>query len=140
MGLGCISCRPSALISPAGHSGQLLVAVSTCSLLQVTPTKEPFLSVHGSAVGVLQSLMAVQNQNDMSKVDEIAAQVAALNTQLRAASKEAAQISTRESLLGRPITDYSQVKQLADTFDPFLQFWSTAAAWKVRDLLQLSAT
>jgi len=77
--------------------------------------------------------MAVQNQNDMSKVDEIAAQVAALHTQLRAASKEAAQINTRESLLGRPITDYSHVKQLADTFDPFLQFWSTAAAWKVRD-------
>jgi hypothetical protein len=68
----------------------------------------------------------------MAKVDEIAAQVAALDQQLRAASKQAAHINTRESLLGRPITDYSQVKQLTDVFDPFLQFWTTAAAWKVR--------
>lgn len=76
--------------------------------------------------------MAVQNQHDMAKVAEIAAQVSALDKQLHAASKEAAQINTREGLLGRPVTDYSQVKQLTDMFDPFLQFWTTAAAWKVR--------
>jgi hypothetical protein len=76
--------------------------------------------------------MAVQNQHDMAKVAEIAAQVSALDQQLHAASKEAAQINTREGLLGRPVTDYSQVKQLTDMFDPFLQFWTTAAAWKVR--------
>lgn len=80
---------------------------------------------------VMQALMAVQNQHDMAKVDEIAAQVSALDNQLRSASKEAAQINTREGLLGRPITDYSQVKQLQDLFDPFLQFWTTAASWKV---------
>lgn len=75
--------------------------------------------------------MAVQNQHDMFKAEEVAAHVAALEQQLQAATKEAAQINTRESLLGRAITDYSQVKQLMDMFDPFLQFWTTAAAWKV---------
>jgi hypothetical protein len=81
---------------------------------------------------MMQALMAVQNQHDMAKVVEIAAQVSALDSQLRSASKEAAQINTREGLLGRPITDYSQVKQLQDLFDPFLQFWTTAASWKVK--------
>jgi hypothetical protein len=81
---------------------------------------------------VLQVLVAVQNQHDMAKVTEIAAQVSALDNQLHAASKEAAQINTREGLLGRPVTDYSQVKQLSDKFGPFLQLWKTAAAWKVR--------
>lgn len=80
---------------------------------------------------VAQALMAVQNQHDMAKVAEIAAQVSVLDGQLRAASKEAAQINTREGLLGRPITDYSQVKQLLDMFDPFQQFWTTSASWKV---------
>lgn len=77
------------------------------------------------------ALLAVQNQQDMAKLEEIAAQVSSLHQQLRSASKEAVQINTRESLLGQPVSDYSQVKQLSDMFDPFLQFWTTAAAWKV---------
>jgi hypothetical protein len=67
----------------------------------------------------------------MAKVVEVAAKVSALDQQLRTAAKEAAQINTRENLLGRPVTDYSQIKQLTDVFDPFVQFWTTAAAWKV---------
>jgi hypothetical protein len=78
-----------------------------------------------------QALVSAQSQHDMTKVVEIAAQVSALDQQLRAAVKEAAQINTRENLLGRPVTDYSQIKQLTDVFDPFVQFWTTAAAWKV---------
>jgi hypothetical protein len=88
---------------------------------------------------VLQAIMSVQNQHDMAKVVEIAAQVSALDQQLCAASKEAAQINTRENLLGRPVTDYGQVKQLADIFDPFVQFWTTAAAWRVSEPGALAA-
>lgn len=83
--------------------------------------------------------MSVQNQHDMAKVVKIAAQVSALDQQLCAASKEAAQINTRESLLGRPVTDYGQVKQLAEIFDPFVQFWTTAAAWRVSEAGAMAA-
>jgi hypothetical protein len=78
-------------------------------------------------------VVGVQKHQDMAKVEEVAAEVAALDRQLRAAERQAAQINTREGLLGRPVTDFGQVKQLADLFEPFQQFWSTAAGWKVRE-------
>jgi hypothetical protein len=74
----------------------------------------------------------VQKHQDVAKVAGVAAEVAALDRQLRAADKQAAQINTREGLLGRPVTDYSQLRELSDLFDPFQQFWSTAAGWQVR--------
>lgn len=86
----------------------------------------------------LQAVTTVQTLQDLSKVQEVAAQAAALDQQLRAATKEALQINTREKLLGHPVTDYSQTKQLADMFEPFLQFWTTAAAWQVLSIPQLT--
>jgi dynein heavy chain len=79
----------------------------------------------------LQSLAAAQQHSDVSKVDTVCKLVADLEHQLRAAEKEAALLNAREGLLGRPATDYSQIKQLSDVFDPYLAFWSTAGAWKV---------
>jgi len=34
-------------------------------------------------------------------------------------------------LFGKPTTDYSEVKKLWESFEPYQQFWSIAAAWKV---------
>lgn len=65
-------------------------------------------------------------------MEEMATNVARLKEQLHSAHQEAAQLNARERLLGRPVTDYSQLKALTDTFDPFLHFWTSAAAWKVR--------
>lgn len=79
----------------------------------------------------VQSLAAAQQHSDVSRVDTVSKLVADLEQQLRAAEKEAALLNAREGLLGRAATDYSQIKQLSDVFDPFLQFWSTAGAWKV---------
>jgi hypothetical protein len=79
----------------------------------------------------LQSLAAAQQHSNVSKVDAVAKLVADLEQQRRAAEKEAAVLNAREGLLGRAATDHSQIKQLSDAFDPYLQFWSTAGAWKV---------
>lgn len=81
---------------------------------------------------ILQALTAAQQHTDLAKVDTVAGTVSTLDQQLRAAEKEAAQLNAREALLGKPVSDYSNIKQLADVFDPFLQFWSTAATWKVQ--------
>lgn len=79
----------------------------------------------------MQSVVAIQKHQDLTKVEEVAAEVAGLDKQLRAAEQAAAAINAREGLLGRAPTDYGQVKQLAELFSPFQQFWSTAASWKV---------
>jgi len=59
-------------------------------------------------------------------------QVKRLDERLRKADADAQLYNAREGLLGLPITDYSHVGNLIDLFDPFLQFWTTSSAWKVR--------
>ena len=59
-------------------------------------------------------------------------QVSTLAARLKQAEKDAALYNSREALFGKPATDYSDVKKLWETFEPYQQFWSIAAAWKVR--------
>ena len=61
----------------------------------------------------------------------LALQVSALAARLKQAEKDAALYNSREALFGKPATDYSQVKKLWESFEPYQQFWSIAAAWKV---------
>lgn len=70
-------------------------------------------------------------RSDMQQIDAVAADVRKLEAQLRAAERQAQTFNSREGVLGRPLTDYSFLKQLADSFDPYMQFWATAADWQV---------
>lgn len=58
-------------------------------------------------------------------------QVRRLDERLRKADHDAQLFNAREGLLGLPISDYSHVRNLMDQFDPFLQFWTTSATWRV---------
>ena len=58
-------------------------------------------------------------------------QVSGLAARLKQAEKDAALYNSREALFGRPTTDYTEVKKLSETFEPYQQFWSIAASWKV---------
>ncbi len=55
----------------------------------------------------------------------------ALEERLKQAEADAATYNRREALLGLPITDYSGVKKLGEQCEPFIQFWTTASAFKV---------
>ena len=68
---------------------------------------------------------------DLGKMSQTIIDVRSLDERLKKADREASVYNGREGLLGVPITDYSQIKKIIDQFDPFLQFWSTASAWKV---------
>ena len=39
--------------------------------------------------------------------------------------------NSREALFNKPTTNYSELKKLWETFEPYQQFWSIAASWKV---------
>lgn len=58
-------------------------------------------------------------------------QVSSLAARLKQAEKDAALYNSREALFNKPTTDYSKVKKLWGTFEPYQQFWSIAASWKV---------
>eukprot|EP00878_Enallax_costatus_P016966 GHUV01017809.1.p1 GENE.GHUV01017809.1~~GHUV01017809.1.p1 ORF type:complete len:1283 (+),score=439.89 GHUV01017809.1:87-3935(+) len=76
------------------------------------------------------ALTAAQQHSNLAKVDIVAGIVSSLDQQLKATQKEAEQLNAREGLLGKPMTDYRNIKQLADQFDPFIQFWTATATWK----------
>lgn len=82
-----------------------------------------------------QALVAAQQHADLAKISTVAGVVSALDQQLKAAEREATQLNAREGLLGRTVTDYTHIKQLTSVFDPFLQFWTTAATWRVRAII-----
>eukprot|EP00878_Enallax_costatus_P035259 GHUV01039273.1.p1 GENE.GHUV01039273.1~~GHUV01039273.1.p1 ORF type:complete len:113 (-),score=34.02 GHUV01039273.1:7-345(-) len=88
--------------------------------------------VHGRVLSChMQALTAAQQHSNLAKVDIVAGIVSSLDQQLKATQKEAEQLNAREGLLGKPMTDYRNIKQLADQFDPFIQFWTATATWKV---------
>eukprot|EP00879_Flechtneria_rotunda_P026761 GHRR01028584.1.p1 GENE.GHRR01028584.1~~GHRR01028584.1.p1 ORF type:complete len:438 (+),score=166.84 GHRR01028584.1:818-2131(+) len=94
---------------------------------ELTAQEEDFA---GKINSVAMSLTNAQAHVDVAKVDVVAAEVAAVDKQLRAVQREALQLNTRQALLGQPLTDYSHIKMLIDMFDPFIQFWTAAASWK----------
>ena len=75
----------------------------------------------------MQQLMSTS----LSWLPQSAAQVANLSGRLKQAEKDAALYNSREALFGKPTTDYSEVKKLWESFEPYQQFWSVTAAWKV---------
>ncbi len=54
----------------------------------------------------------------------------AVDARLKQADRDATTYNSRESLLGLPISDYTGVKKLQEQFDPFVQFWTVAHAFK----------
>lgn len=71
----------------------------------------------------------------ISKKPAVMLQVASLAARLKQAEKDAALYNSREALFNKPTTDYSKVKKLWETFEPYQQFWSIAASWKVSVML-----
>lgn len=77
-------------------------------------------------------------QSDIDKVKEFAdlAQVSAyyyqvqtIHQQLTKAEETTQLYNSRERLFGKELTDYSKLQSMKETFQPFYQFWTTAANW-----------
>ncbi len=82
----------------------------------------------------LQAVDALAQHSDLARTDSVAAEAKALAERLAQAEKDAVLFNSREGLLGLPTTDYSSLRKLAETFEPYSQFWTTAAAWQVHAL------
>ena len=67
-------------------------------------------------------------------------QVSSLAARLKQAEKDAGLYNSREALFGKPTTDYSEVKKLWETFEPYQQFWGITASWKVSTLMHVSVS
>ncbi len=67
---------------------------------------------------------------DLGKMEAVVAEVRSLDERLKKADRDAGVFNSREQLLGLPPTDYSMLKKVIETFDPFFQFWTTAHNWR----------
>lgn len=67
---------------------------------------------------------------DLAKMEAVVAEVRSLDERLKKADRDAGVFNSREQLLGLPPTDYSMLKKVIETFDPFFQFWTTAHNWR----------
>ncbi|GLI62391.1 hypothetical protein VaNZ11_005010 [Volvox africanus] len=67
---------------------------------------------------------------DLAKMDTVVAEIRAVDERLRKADHDATVFNSREALLGLPPTDYSPLRKVIETFEPFLQFWTTSSNWR----------
>jgi dynein heavy chain len=67
--------------------------------------------------------------SDAGKVKEIYENVESVNERLKQANVQAKLFNSREVLLGKESSDYSQLQALQKEWDPFSQLWVTAYHW-----------
>lgn len=58
---------------------------------------------------------------DLGKMEAVVTEVRSVDERLKKADRDAGVYNSREALLGLPPTDYSPLKKVIDTFEPFLQ-------------------
>ena len=62
----------------------------------------------------------------LSQMEQYSDELEELQQKIKGAQQSATQFNMREAILGTPASDYSMLKSINDTFDPFFQFWTTA--------------
>lgn len=59
-------------------------------------------------------------------MEQYSVELEELQQKIKGAQQSAAQFNIREAILGTPASDYSILKSVNDTCDPFYQFWTNA--------------
>ena len=67
--------------------------------------------------------------HDLKLVDSIALKVATIKQNLAQADDDARLYNARESLFGKPVTDYSQLKDIQKKFEPYGNMWESVDSW-----------
>ena len=84
----------------------------------------------GTLVNLEAIISNLSQYTDVSKLDYAANEVKQIGEQLKQAVADAALYNSHEVLFDKPQTDYSMLKGVSDTYQPYSDFWSTAASWK----------
>ena len=78
---------------------------------------------------MLRQVNSFFKNQDIGKVDEVAAEVKKLQKRLKEIDKKAKQFNQREALFNRQMTDYSDVNRVIKNFEPYGNLWSTSLDW-----------
>ena len=85
----------------------------------------------GKSLNKLESVVGnFGKYTDLEQVKAVAEQVKKIQAELKEAEQKKLLFNKRESILGTPMTDYSQLGKIVKSFEPFANLWSTAGNWK----------
>jgi dynein heavy chain len=76
-----------------------------------------------------RTVVAFSERNEFSKVAEYADDVERIQAQLRNAQAKAAKYNSREHLFEFELTEYSDLDKIIKSFEPYANFWTSAANW-----------
>ncbi|KAL0210647.1 hypothetical protein RCL1_005083 [Eukaryota sp. TZLM3-RCL] len=75
------------------------------------------------------SVASFNSKTDLSQVDSVAAEVKALQRQLKQAEEKVREFNSREQLFGQDQSEYQELSTTIKNFAPFSDLWITAYDW-----------
>ena len=83
-------------------------------------------------VALEQEVGQFQGYTDIGRVNMVAQHVKSLEAKIEAAEQQARQFNARESLFERELTEYTKVKEIRKSFEPYRNLWETVSNWLVQ--------
>ena len=83
-------------------------------------------------VAIEQEVGQFQGYTDIGRVNMVAQHVKSLNEKIAAAEEEARTFNSREGLFEREMTEYTKVKDIRKSFEPYRNLWETVSSWLIQ--------
>jgi dynein heavy chain len=83
-------------------------------------------------VGLEQEVGQFQGYTDIGRVNMVAQHVKSLNDKITAAEEQARVFNSREALFERELTEYTKIKDIRKSFEPYRNLWLTVSEWLIQ--------
>lgn len=95
-------------------------------LKEMAQEQEEFLEM---LEGIELTVGQFSNYDDINKFEDAFVDVQSVNARLKEYTEKTNLFNRREALMGKPVTDYSQLRQSVKDFEPYSNLWTTARNW-----------
>lgn len=79
--------------------------------------------------GIEMTVGQFSNYDDINKFEQAFVDVQSVNARLKEYTDKTNLFNKRETLMGKPMTDYSKLRQAVKDFEPYSNLWTTARNW-----------
>lgn len=79
--------------------------------------------------GIEKTVGIFSQYDDITKFEQRYTDAISVNNRLKEFTEKTNLFNKRESLMGKPLTDYGRLRQAVKDFEPYLNLWSTTRNW-----------
>ena len=83
-------------------------------------------------VAIEQEVGQFQGYKDIGRVNMVAQHVKSLHKKIADAEEQARTFNNREGLFERELTEYTKVREIRKSFDPYQNLWETVSNWLIQ--------